>query len=225
MVSNITGNEKFDDLLRQVRHGTFELKIPLPNEASDHKAYLKPVTLETLGNSDILKALTIWRNANMENFMTSFEATPERTRVYLENTLSGYSRQMLFLIYEGGQLVGQVGFKDLNAQEAIMDNGMRGERSQNPKIMVNAHRALAIWLFKEAKIKQMIGWLFADNITGIMMNKQIGWSSWIRHPLEKVQKDDGILWQIGDEGSKSSVNKYCFKLIMNEADLHTGLDE
>ncbi|OUU15144.1 MAG: hypothetical protein CBB97_24245 [Candidatus Endolissoclinum sp. TMED37] len=225
MVTDITGNEKFDDLLRQVRVGTFELKIGITNEVSDLDAYLKPVTLETLGDSNILKALTIWRNANMENFMTNFEATPERTRLYLKNTLNEYSRQMLFLIYEGGELVGQVGFKDLNAEEAIMDNGMRGERSQNPKIMVHAHRALAIWLFKEAKIKQMIGWLFADNITGIMMNKQIGWSSWVRHPLEKVETDDGAHWQIGAEGSKSSANKYCFKLIMKEEDLLSGLDE
>ena len=116
-------------------------------------------------------------------------------------------------------LVGQVGFKDLTATEAMLDNGMRGERSHNPKLIVCAHKALARWLFKEAEISQIIGWVFADNVSGIMMNKKIGWGGWIRYPLKKVQSKDGSEWIIGIEGEKSLDGKYCFKLIMNRQDI------
>ena len=121
---------------------------------------------------------------------------------------------MLFLIYEGGVLAGQVGFKDLTAKEAMMDNGMRGERTRNPKLMVYAHKTLARWLFKEAGVHHIIGWVVADNIPGIMMNKQIGWGEWLRYPLNRVDTIDGTAWQIGDERQESANNKYCFKLIM-----------
>ena len=53
---------------------------------------------------------------------------------------------------------------------------MQGDKSQNAPIMVSTHRMLATYLFKKAKIKKD-SYLFAGQIAGTMMNRQIGRSS------------------------------------------------
>jgi hypothetical protein len=215
-------NNEVLDFINKVISSEVKLNIAIEDENNQNVGFLKPITKIDVDNVSLLQNLTKWRSDNMEMFITNFAATPERTSKYLDKITATGSRQTLFVIEEKGKTVGQVGWKDLTENDAIMDNGMKGERTINPKLMIYAHKSLAKWLFLNTNIKFMYGWLFADNIPGIMMNKQIGWSKWIRHPMMKLITGDEWVWDIGSEGKVSPDNKYCFKLIMTQGDILGG---
>lgn len=212
-------NGEIQAFINKVLSSEVKFEIVIEDENNQSVGLLKPITKNDIDNLKLLQTLTKWRSDNMEMFMTNFTATTERTRKYLDKVTDIGSRQTLFIIEEKGKIVGQVGWKDLTQNDAIMDNGMKGERTINPKLLIYAHKSLAKWLFLNTNIKFMYGWLFADNIPGIMMNKQIGWSQWIRHPMMKLITGDEWAWEIGSEGKTSPDNKYCFKLIMIEDDI------
>ena len=183
-------NTQLKEYIKSVVLSGAELKITIEDDNGLQVGHLRPIIRKDIYDDVLLQTLTKWRKDNMDMFLTNFTATPERTRKYLEKITSDSSAQTLFMVEERGKLVGQVGWKDLTELDAIMDNGMKGERTDTPKLLIYAHKALAKWLFLNTEIKFIYGWLFADNIPGIMMNKQIGWSEWIRHPLIKSSAEE-----------------------------------
>ena len=207
--------EQLIEFVDDAKTSLTRLQIPILDEEGLEVGILRPINKHDLENPKLVNALTDWRNANMEMFLTNFKATPERTLKYLEKIVSKHSNQTLFVIFEGSELVGQVGWKDLCDQSAIMDNGMKGARTKNPKILIYAHQTLANWLFENSQIDYILGWLFTDNIPGIMMNKKIGWDQWIKYPLIKKIVEGEVNWQIGEQGQESADKKHCFKLIMD----------
>ncbi len=200
------------DFIADVISGETILEIEVVDETGVSVGSLRPMNINHLTDVDILISLTNWRNKNMGVFLTQFVATPERTKNWLENIVFKSQGQMLFLIYEGESLVGQVGFKDLTYQDGIVDGGMRGNVSHNPKILTFAHKSLIKWLFENAQISRLYGWLVADNPGGIMMNKQIGWQDWEKYPLIRVDDNGESSWIIGNKGDVSPDKKYCYKL-------------
>jgi len=200
------------DLIAGVISGDRILKINVVDETGGSVGSLRPLNVNTLSDEVIMTSLTNWRNKNMGMFLTQFLATPERTKNWLEKVVFRAQGQLLFLIYEGESLVGQVGFKELTFQDGIVDGGMRGNHSHNPKILTFAHKSLINWLFDNAKISCLYGWLMADNPGGIMMNKQIGWQDWEKYPLIRVGGNDESSWIIGNKGDISMEKKYCYKL-------------
>ncbi len=201
-----------EDLIVDVISGNKALVIDVVDDAGSSVGSLRPLNVNHLSNSDIVTALTNWRNKNMGMFLTQFVATPERTKNWLENVVFKTQDQMLFLIYEGESLIGQVGFKDLTYQDGIVDGGMRGNASQNPKILTYAHKTLIGWLFENAQIGCLYGWLIATNPGGIMMNKQIGWCDWEKYPLIKKDNNGEISWVVGNKDDVASEKRYCYKL-------------
>lgn len=219
---NKMNNQDLKIYINKVMLSKEEFYIKIDDEDGEEVGKLRPLVKADLDNYSLIEKLTSWRNENMEMFLTNFTATPERTRDYLEVITEEGSSQTLFVVEEQGKTVGQVGWKDLNDVDAIMDNGMKGERTINPKLLIYAHKSLAKWLFANSTIKFMYGWLVTDNVPGIMMNKQIGWSKWLRHPLTKNSDGGDWAWEIGKEGENSKDNRYCFKLIMEEDDVKSN---
>jgi hypothetical protein len=192
-----------------------QLTIEIEAEDGSAAGEMRPLTMEHIAQPEILQMLTDWRNLNMARFLTQFNATPERTKDWLTNVVFKAPGQMLFLIYEAGRLVGHLGFKGLSAQECVLDNAIKGEQTIDPKLFVHAHRALAKWLFREAKTIRLHGLVLTDNISAIMMNRQIGWAGWIKCPLLKEKNNGEITWRLGEENQSSPDGKYCFKIVLH----------
>jgi hypothetical protein len=206
--------------LDRVIAGTQQLTLPIHDEEGTVIGTLRPLTLAYLDDAAILEKLTDWRNQNMTSFLSQFTATLDRTRSWLSNVVFQASGQMLFLVYSNDLLMGHLGFKNLTPLDALMDNAIRGARGGHPKIFVMAHKTLAKWLFQEAKIESLYGYVMIDNAPAIMMNKQVGWSIWIRLPLLKLAPgEDDVRWEIGDEDQASPEGKYCYKIIMARSDM------
>lgn len=210
---------KAEDLLQArldgILAGKEAMEITLYEESGLPIGVMRPLTARHLDQTDVLEKLTNWRSANMEMFLTHFEATLARTRVWLQNVLLKEPGQMLWLIFDQeGTLIGHFGFKNLTENSALLDNAIRGERHGHPKLFIFAGRALVEWLWNNTSICRIEGVVMAENVSAIMMNLQIGFQGWKRHPLIKRIVGGDTHWNIGREGLKSPEGRYCFTLFI-----------
>lgn len=203
--------------LDEVIAGTRQLSLDIQDEEGGVVGSLRPLTRTHLDDADIIQKLTDWRNQNMGNFLSQFVATPERTRAWMQNVLFKARGQMLFLVWAEHRVVGHFGFKDLTGDDVLLDNAMRGDRAGHPKLFVFAGKALVQWLLTEAAVKRVHAYVMADNVASIMMNKQIGFGGWARHPLLKRERDGETHWEMGQEGTPSPDGRSCFKLVIERA--------
>lgn len=201
-------------LLDEVIAGTRPLNLDIRDEDGGVVGSLRPLTRAHLDDPDIIQRLTDWRNQNMGNFLSQFVATPQRTRDWMRNVLFNTPGQMLFLVCVDHRVVGHFGFKELTGDDVLLDNAMRGDRAGHPRLFVFAGKALVQWLLTQADVKRVRGYVMADNVPSIMMNKQIGFGGWHRHPLLKRERDGEILWEMGPEGAPSPDGRDCFKLVI-----------
>lgn len=200
---------KIDELINAQK--TAEIVILDDNEVEI--GTMRPLTKLDLKDNEIIECLTRWRNQNMHSFLTQFVATNERTINWLENVVFKSEGQMLFIIHNGEKVVGHLGFKNLIDKEAMLDNSIRGERGGHPKLFVQAHKALITWMIKSLGIESIIGIVLADNASGLMTNKLVGYKTRILLPLIQEYNSDGsTIWRLGAEGQESPQDKYCYKL-------------
>jgi RimJ/RimL family protein N-acetyltransferase len=96
----------------------------------------------------------------------------------------------------------------------LLDNAMRGERQGHPKLFVIAGKSLIQWLWKATSVQRIDAYVMADNVPSIMMNRQIGFQGWVRHPLIKRTIEGDTHWDIGGEGETSADGRYCFTLFI-----------
>jgi RimJ/RimL family protein N-acetyltransferase len=209
----------YSDILQSrldaVLTGSEEMGLSLYDENGHLIGMMRPLTANHLDQSDVISKLTDWRNANMANFLTSFEATTVRTRSWLKNVLLQSRGQMLWLVYDqNGFLVGHFGFKNLTSENVLLDNAMRGERRGHPKLLVSAGKTLVQWIWQETSAQRIEAYVMADNAPSIMMNRQIGFQGWKRHPLIKRIIEGDTHWDIGEKGEKSPDSRYCFTLFI-----------
>lgn len=181
---------------------------------------LIPLNKNHLHQNDLIDKLTNWRNLNMKSFLSHFVATPDRTRSWLENVVLKSNNQVFFLIYDKDNiLIGHFGFKDLNSHSAMLDNAIRGERIGHPKLFVIAGKAIVAWLWENTTINKIYTTVLAENISAIMMNRQIGFTKMIRHPLLlKSEKDGNMQYFIDEEEYFNSGYGYCYKMWMERFD-------
>jgi len=194
--------------------GNLPFSLDIPDEDGRTVGVLRPLTQTHLDDQEIIHKLTDWRNQNMENFLSHFVATPARTSNWMRHVLFKRPGQMLFLIYVNDQLVGHFGFKDLIRDEVLLDNAMRGESAGHPRLFVFAGKVLVQWLLCEAAVQRVYAYVMTDNVASVMMNRQIGFGGWIRHPLIKSIRDGETHWKIGTEGVTSPDSRYCFKFVI-----------
>lgn len=194
--------------------GSLRLQLDITAEDGSKLGELRALTQAHLDDPSVIQKLTDWRNQNMGNFLTHFVATPERTRNWLRNVVFKAQGQLLFLVCVDDQVAGHLGFKDLTCDDVLLDNAMRGERMGHPKLFVMAGRVLNEWLFREAGVQTIYGYVMTQNATAVMMNKQIGFGGWVRHPLVKNMRRGEAHWEIGAEGAVSPDDRYCYKIVL-----------
>ena len=215
---SVKAADEFQARLEAVLAGTEEMELPLCEESGQPIGVMRPLTARHLDQTDVMEKLTDWRSANMANFLTHFEATPSRTRAWVQNVLLKSHRQMLWLVYDqNDDLVGHFGFKSLTSQFVLLDNAMRGERQGHAKLFVVAGKAIVKWLWEATTVQRIEGIVMADNVASIMMSRQIGFQGWKRLPLTKKTFEGDTHFDMGEQGENSSDGRQCF-LIWIERD-------
>ena len=201
--------------LDAILYGKEVVELHLFGEDGQPVGLMSPLTECHIDKMDLIEKMTDWRNENMAKFLTHFEATTARTRSWIENILLKKPGQMLWLIYDQeNRLVGHFGFKNLTVNSVLLDNAIRGERHGHPKLFVFAGKSLVKWLWENTFVSRIDGVVMADNVSAIMMNRQIGFQGWKRHPLIKRVIQDTIHWHTGEEGGNSPDGHYCFNIFI-----------
>lgn len=198
--------------IRDVIEGRETLVIDLFDDGGATIGRLVPLTEAHLADDAVIGKLTDWRNASMGSFLTQFTATPERTRNWLRNAVFASSAQMIFLIYADDVLIGHFGFKELTGETALLDNAMRGERGGHPKLLQVAGRALIDWLFAEAGVRTVTGYVLSTNPAAIMLNRAIGFDRWDKYPVHREEADGETHLVMGETDGASADGVYCYKL-------------
>lgn len=198
--------------IRDVVEGRETLVIELHDDGGAAIGRLVPLTEAHLASDAVIGKLTDWRNASMGSFLTQFTATPDRTRNWLQNGVLASSAQMIFLIYADDVLIGHFGFKELTHETVLLDNAMRGERGGHPKLLQIAGRALIDWLFAEAGVRTVTGYVLSTNPAAIMLNRAIGFDRWDKLPVRREEVDGEVRLIMGEPGEASADGAYCYRL-------------
>jgi hypothetical protein len=201
----------------RVIEGKESLVIPISDDSGAEIGTMHPITKMHLKSSDLIEKMTNWRNLNKRFFLTQFNATPQRTKQWLEKVVLTNPSQLLFLIYDGETLVGQYGFKDLDGNSAYLDNLLRGERGGHPALMKYAVLALAQWLFDFMEVDAVYGHTFANNAMALKLNREVGFVCAEKLPLIRQMEGDEIKWVVGKAGEISPDNHYYQKIVMTRA--------
>lgn len=211
-------------VIERVKRGDEPLQLPIRLGSGETVGSLQPVTWSDASDPVALERLTRWRNANMASFLTQFAATPSRTAGWLRDSVLSNDRQMLFWVRSEENVVGHIGFKDLTETDALSDNVIRGERGGHPKLFAFAHLALFKWLYDVFGITSVYGWVFSDNVPAIMMNRQVGFSSWQRHALRHVNQTDGEAWVVGEALEENPGERFCWRVSIAMEEVFESLE-
>ncbi len=203
-------DQRISDLL----DGSAHLRLNLFDAHGQVVAHIQPLVRADADDAQVVQALTDWRNANMKSFFGHFVATPERTRLWMLRDLFGVPGKLLFMIHCQGRMVGHYGFKDLHADEALLDNAMLGERCQHPGVMKQAALTVMQWLFEHAQVKQVWAEVLTTNAPALMLNRQLGFAVHRKLPMRKEVADGQVTWTMGDEHSDEVAEVHCYKLLL-----------
>lgn len=202
------------EYLVRIIEGKESLVIPICDDQGADIGAMRPITKMHLQSNDVMEKLTNWRNQYKTFFLSQFNATPVRTKQWLQKAVLSNPDQLLFLIYYGETLMGQYGFKDLDGDSAFLDNLIRGERGGHPLLMKYAVSALVKWLFDVMEVNMVYGYTFANNAMALKLNKDVGFICTEKLPLRKQVEGDEIKWVVGKAGELSPDNHYYQKIVM-----------
>ena len=87
------------------------VRFPIRNPSLGVIGYLRAFDRRLLADDGLIETMARARTLYKDNFMTRFDVTPENKRNWLEKSVLGNDRKMLFLVETSdGRVVGQDGF-------------------------------------------------------------------------------------------------------------------
>lgn len=142
-------------------------------------------------NEIIVADLTAWRQRYMKYFLTQFNATPERTRLWLENIILPDPTRLLFLIcLPDGDVIGNFGVCNLGEDAGELDNLIRGRKGGDPNLVYYCELALLSWMFGKLNYKTATLHVFSNNHVTIKLHSSVGFSTAKALPLSHRESND-----------------------------------
>ena len=149
--------------------------LPIEAETNQVIGYLVPVGRWVLEDHDVIKCICDWRQRAMQNYLTQFISTVERTATYLRDLAIGEPGRLLFMIYtDEDQLIGHVGVQNVDGRSAELDNLMRGERGGHPQLIQFSERAILKWCFKTLNLSSIYLRVLSYNFLAIELHSYFG---------------------------------------------------
>jgi perosamine synthetase len=164
--------------------------IVLPGE----RGLLVPVCELHSDDTQLIRTISRWREANASAFPTSFPVTDAGTARWLRAGLLDVEDRLLFLVCDRhGHAVGHLGFANaLDGDRALeVDNVVRGEPGE-PGLMSAALEALLRWA-AEALGPQAIGLrVFEDNVHAVAFYERLGFRGTGAIDLRREERGEGV---------------------------------
>lgn len=166
--------------------------IPIKSETATRVGTLVPITHRMAADSRVIEAIFRWRRDNLNCFLSVFEPSIEKTRDYLTKFSLPDRSRILFLIESAdGTAVGNIGFCNIAARSAELDNVIRGEKATPSHFMRYAQTAALHWAFHALDIDVVYLNVLAHNERALLAYKNIGFSETRRTPLVRQNSAAG----------------------------------
>lgn len=179
------------------------LMIPIVSDGGHVIGRLCCLDQANASDPTTIAALTAWRNANKEAFLTQFEATEARTANWLEKVVVPSGDRILFLIIDADdKLIGNVGFANLTEESAELDNVLRGEVSTYPRIAAAAVQSLLAWGFADLGLKSIHLNVFANNDKAIGLYTALGFLPGEERRLSVLRSEDEVRYLIESDAGE-----------------------
>lgn len=179
-------------------------------------AELRAVTSDDDADPEIVAKLVAWRERFMKNFLTQFRANPERTRRWLQQDVLPDNSRVLFLVYSGGELVGQYAVAHIERESAALDNGILGERGVPSRLFEHVEVAVIRWCFDVLDLRRVSAQLFSTNIPALWLHRRVGLQVARRDPLAREEQGDDVVYRVDASAADSP-----FELVTMEIDVDT----
>jgi RimJ/RimL family protein N-acetyltransferase len=150
-------------------------------------AELHPIGSAFIPDEPIIVKMNKWRNRAKIYFKSQFDATIERTKIWLSEVVVPSCDRILFMIYVDGLPVGHFGLCNINSESAELDNAIRGEFGGGSNLFEVVERALIEIAFNELAVKEVTAKVFSNNVLALRMHTDIGFAELARYPLKVVQ--------------------------------------
>lgn len=151
---------------------------------------LVPVGPWVLLNPELVRAMSEWRARSMQSFHIRFESTPSKTEQYLRDFSLGRNDRLLFMIEVNGDFLGHIGLANVTADDAEIDNVMRGIRGGPPGLMEVSARTLIEWAFRGLGLHQLYLQVLSDNQRAKDLYGRLGFETTERYPLRVEKRAD-----------------------------------
>lgn len=160
------------------------------------KAFLRPViTAGADPDSDDVRYLSEWRNRFVTAFLTEFDATPQRTAGWLNNSIATDDSRILFMVDDvDGKTFGYIGlaFIDWDNMSGEADSVVRGLDVEKG-LMTEVLRTLLTWARHQLGL-QTIGVRVRSDNPALRFYEKFGFRELNRVPLVKTVADGMTAW-------------------------------
>ncbi len=195
--------------------GDHVLSLPVVDYSESTIGELRPLTVSSLNDDGLMESITKWRNAASKSFLTQFEATPDRTRRWLQDVVLRDDSRLLFLLHSTTRIVGHYGFKNLTHESAEVDNLVRGEAGGHPQLIHFAEVALVKWLFSTFGISRLYGYVFGGNWQALDLHARVGFENSDLIPLVRMETGGETRFEMGKSGLESPEGLYSQKITLS----------
>lgn len=197
------------DLLNSVKAAaSYQPCVGIP-VGSPIKAFLRPViTSGADENSDDVRYLSEWRNRFVTAFLTEFDATPQRTAGWLNNSIAADDSRILFMVDDvEGNTFGYIGlaFIDWENMSGEADSVVRGLDNVEKGLMTDVLRTLLTWARNQLGL-QTIGVRVRSDNPALRFYEKFGFRELNRVPLVKTEADGMTIWS-EDAGATGSAEQ------------------
>jgi RimJ/RimL family protein N-acetyltransferase len=180
---------------RKAADSPFELRF---QSESGGDCRLLCVARSILNVPEDIERIAKWREQNAIGFPAVFKVTNEGTRVWCQKALLDVADRVLFWVIDSRQnKIGHVGLFRLsaNSEHIEIDNIVRGEVSEDRRIMREAIRTMLQWQREVLKIPRSFLRVFANNPSALKLYEELGYKEIQRVPMRKVVSDERTDWQ------------------------------
>lgn len=192
--------------------------IPIFDQNQQKIGLLKPLTVETASNSTIISLLTKWRAANMDSFLTRFQANDARTKKWVTEQVLEVENKIFFLIYDiENRLIGHAGVRSITEVNAELDNIMRGEKSVVSKLVFYSLVGLMNWIYQELSVQRIYLNVISSNERAQTLYRALGFEQTNQFHLKKEKELDETRFFVIDSDKSVDCNLTLIRMDINKS--------
>ncbi len=186
-------HQDLKSLIHILKDGENHFSIPIYSDEKKELGSLVLIDKNLVNDQIIIDALTRWRQKYMKFFLTQFNATSDRTKSWLSQTIIPAYDRLFFLIYDDQkQLIGNFGLCNISSTQVELDNLIRGEKGGDTRLIYYSEIALLSWVYLSLDVPRANLHVFSNNLKTISLHESVGFNIERSHRLTRIMHNGEV---------------------------------